>query len=160
MNKLMQSYYPIFSLYQSLRNQLMAVLTDADLNYQLGGETVSLGLLCREIGETQQTYIQSFHTCTLPSFDYRYPDPAIANSVSALSAWFAVMDAELKMVIENFSNEDLAQKMVYRGDDFTVPIQIQLDIYKEALLIFYGKVSIYLRAMQKPRPEQWQEWIA
>jgi IS605 OrfB family transposase len=31
--------------------------------------------------------------------------------------------------------------------------------YKEALLIFYGKVSMYLKAIGKILPEQWQEWI-
>jgi hypothetical protein len=36
----------------------------------------------------------------------------------------------------------------------------QLEVYKEALLIFYGKASVYLKAMGKPRPQQWQEWIA
>ena len=30
---------------------------------------------------------------------------------------------------------------------------------KEALLIFYGKVDIYLKMMGKPRPEQWAAWI-
>jgi hypothetical protein len=33
-------------------------------------------------------------------------------------------------------------------------------IYREALLIFYGKASIYLKALGKTLPEQWQAWIA
>lgn len=160
MNKLMQKQYPIFSLYQSLRDQLMQILTDADLNYQLGGQTLPLGVLCREIGETQHQYIESFRTFVLPSFDYCHPQPEIAGSVAALSVWFAQMDAELKDLLSSFSDENLAEKVINRGEGFTLPISIQLEIYKEALLIFYGKVSIYLRAMQKPRPEQWQEWIA
>lgn len=36
---------------------------------------------------------------------------------------------------------------------------IQSEIYKEALLIFYGKVDVYLKAMGKPRPEQWAIWM-
>lgn len=36
----------------------------------------------------------------------------------------------------------------------------QLEVYKEALLIFYGKASVYLKAMGKPRPPQWRERIA
>jgi hypothetical protein len=28
------------------------------------------------------------------------------------------------------------------------------------LLIFYGKASVYLKALDKTLPEQWQAWIA
>jgi len=35
----------------------------------------------------------------------------------------------------------------------------QLDIYREALLIFYGKVSVYLKSMGRARPPEWREWI-
>jgi hypothetical protein len=34
-----------------------------------------------------------------------------------------------------------------------------LEIYKEALLIFYGKTSVYLKATGKELPEQWLAWI-
>jgi hypothetical protein len=37
---------------------------------------------------------------------------------------------------------------------------IQLHIYREALLSFYGKASVYLKALGKTLPEQWQSWIA
>ena len=47
----------------------------------------------------------------------------------------------------------------YGVDDFSpLPAQ-ELDIYREALLIFYGKVSIYLRLMGRELPRHWQEWI-
>jgi hypothetical protein len=38
--------------------------------------------------------------------------------------------------------------------------KIQLDVYREALLIFYGKVSVHLRAIDRPLPGQWLDWIA
>jgi hypothetical protein len=159
MNNLVAQYFPIFKLYQAIRGQLLDVLTDADLKYTLGGETLPLGALCQEIGEVQQAYIDSFKTLT-QNFEYRHPDPEIARSVAKLKNWYAELDAELDRVIESFSNDDLANKKVDRGGGFTVSIHIQLDIYKEALLIFYGKVSLYLRAMRKPRPKQMAEWIA
>ena len=37
--------------------------------------------------------------------------------------------------------------------------RVQMDLYKEALLIFYSKVSVYLRALGKTPPEQWRKWI-
>lgn len=47
----------------------------------------------------------------------------------------------------------------FEVDDFSPPPAVQLDIYKEALLIFYGKVTVYLRSMGKALPRRWQEWI-
>lgn len=35
----------------------------------------------------------------------------------------------------------------------------QLDTYREGLLIFYGKISVYLKAMGRPRSEAWRSWI-
>lgn len=159
MNKIVTEYFPLFKLYQAIRAQLMEVLTDADLAYELGGETLPLGQLCKEMGEVQYAYIESFKTLTL-NFNYIHPDPEMARSMAKLKSWYAELDAELDRVIESFSDADVANKIVDRGGGFTIPIHIQLDIYKEALIIFYGKASIYLRAMRKPRPHQMAEWIA
>jgi hypothetical protein len=30
---------------------------------------------------------------------------------------------------------------------------------REALIIFYGKLSVYLRALERPLPGQWGDWI-
>ncbi len=42
---------------------------------------------------------------------------------------------------------------------FTMPVELQLDVYLQALLIFFGKATIYLKAMNKPLPPQIQEYI-
>ena len=89
MNSIFSDYYPVFELYQSLRAQLLDILTDADLAYRPHEQTETLVELCRDIGETEMSYI----------------------------------------------------------------------VYNEALLIFYGQVSVYLKAMGKPIPQQWQEWV-
>jgi hypothetical protein len=49
--------------------------------------------------------------------------------------------------------------LVDRGGDFKLPLQTQLNVYQEALLIFYGKAIVYLRALGKTPPQQMQEWI-
>lgn len=157
MNRIMTEYYPIFQLYQALRDQLMELLTDADLHYTPGGANPALGVLCREIGEVEYAYIQSFKTFTI-DFSYRNTTPGLEDSVQQLGTWFAALDQELRSTVEQLSDDDIAQRQVDRGS-FTLPPQIQLDVYKEALLIFYGKVNVYLKAMGKTLPQQWREWL-
>jgi len=158
MNSMMREYYPTFEMYQALRDQLMEILTDEDLLFRPGDRNEPLGELCREIGETERSYIQSFKTFT-QDFSYRNEEPELARSVGMLVAWFRELDQELKSTIEALSEKDLQNRVVDRGGGFILPIHIQLDVYKEALLIFCGKVSVYLKALGKSRPEQWQEWI-
>lgn len=158
MNSIMIGYYPTFEMYQALRDQLMEILTDADLAYTPGGANPPLGALCRELGEVEYAYIQSFKTFTL-DFSYRNPEPGLETSVARLSAWYAELDRELKATIEGLSEEDLQQRVVDRGGGFTLPPQINLSVYNEALLIFYGKVVVYLRASGKTVPQQWADWL-
>jgi hypothetical protein len=117
-----------------------------------------LGELCREIGETQRCYIDSFTTLS-QDFDYRNEAPGLSESVARLKAWYAELDAELRTAISAYSDEELAEKVIDRGGGFKVPVQVQFFIYREALLIFYGKVSVYLKAMERERPEQFRHWI-
>jgi hypothetical protein len=159
MNRLMQEYYPTFEMYQALRSQLMEIVKDEDLMYTPGGANPTLGTLCREIGETEHAYIQSFKTFNL-DFSYHNQASGLTESVTALRVWYAELDRELKQTFGQLSDEDLANRAVDRGGDFKIPPQIQLEIYKEALLIFYGKVSVYLKALGKTLPEQWHDWIA
>ncbi len=158
MNSIITGYYPTFEMYQALRDQLMEILTDADLAYTPGGANPPLGALCRELGEVEYAYIQSFKTFTL-DFSYRNPEPGLETSVARLSAWYAELDRELKATIEGLSEEDLQQRVVDRGGGFTLPPQINLSVYNEALLIFYGKVVVYLRASGKTVPQQWADWL-
>jgi hypothetical protein len=40
-----------------------------------------------------------------------------------------------------------------------MPIEMQLDVYLQSLLIFFGKATIYLKAMNKAAPKQIEEYI-
>ena len=157
MNSIMESYYPTFEQYQALRNQLMELLGDEDLSFKVEGNP-SLGDLCKQIGETEFSYLQSFRTYKL-TFDYKNEDSELATSVEKLAAWYAELDAELKTTIEAISQEDIDSKSIDRGG-WELPIHINLTVYTEALLIYYGKVWVYLNAMGKDLPKQWQEWIS
>ncbi len=151
-----------FPEYQGLRDQLMEILTDDDLDVRLGGETASLGALCREIGEIEHSYVESFRTFR-QDFVYGMSDPRLEHSVVALKAWFAELDLDLMAAVEGLSEDDIASRKIIRGDfdvDYFAPLpKEQLDVYREALLIFYGKVSVYLRATERPFPQQWRDWI-
>jgi uncharacterized damage-inducible protein DinB len=157
MNSIMREYYPVFQMYQELRDQMMATLTDDDLAFRPGGENPTLGALCREIGEVERAYIESFKTFTL-DFSYPNAEAGLESSVARLSAWYAALDRELRAVVEGLSEDDIQSRVIDRGS-FTLPPRFQLDVYKEALLIFYGKSIVYLRAMGKPVPEQWRDWL-
>jgi uncharacterized damage-inducible protein DinB len=158
MNQIMRDYFPIFHMYQEIRDQLMAALADEDLSFQPSDANPPLGELCREIGEVERAYIDSFKTFTL-DFSYRNSEPGLEKSVQRLSAWYAALDQELRATVEALTDDDLDQRVIDRGGGFTLPPQIQLDVYKEALLIFYGKASVYLKAMGKTLPGRMGEWI-
>ena len=105
MNSLIESEFPLRDT-QSLRVDLMDMLTDVDLAYRLPGDNPTLGELCREIGETEHAYIQSFRTFDF-DLSYRHPEPEIASSVERLKKWFAALDDEFEGVIRGFSEEEL-----------------------------------------------------
>lgn len=157
MNSIITHYYPIIETYQGLRDQLMEILGDEDLGYRPTAQNPSLGELCREIGEVEQAYIESFRTFRL-DFSYRDQQPGMASSVALLSAWYAALDRELRTAIESLSEDDFSKRQIDRGH-FSLPPQIQLEVYKEALHIFYGKASVYLRALGKTAPQRWQDFI-
>lgn len=157
MNSLMQQYADLFASTQELRRDLFSVLTDEDLAYKLPGRNLTLGALCQEMGEVEQSYLDSFKTFK-QDFSYRYPDPAVAGSVQKLSAWHDALDQELKAVLEGLSEDDL-QKPIDRGYGFTPNALMNFHIYHEAVLIFYAKAHLFVKALDKQVPGKWRWWI-
>ncbi|MGD9048464.1 MAG: DinB family protein [Anaerolineae bacterium] len=158
MNSLMAEHGPILEQTLALRHQLMEILTDEDLGYSPGGDNPTLGALCREMGEVQQSYVTSFQTFE-QEFRHR-EQPELEGSVERLTAWFNRLDREFKETLESLSEEDLQNRVIDRGGGFVIPPTIQYHIYREALLIFFAKASVYLKGLGKALPEQWQAWIA
>jgi hypothetical protein len=155
MNKFVDQHMHIYELTMVMRDQMMDILSDEDLAFSPGGENLTLGALCVRQGQYQRCYIESLATLKM-DWSYKHPDPSIAGSVSRLKAWFTELDEELKAKMRAMSDADLDQ-IIDRG--FELPVGAQLHVYREGLFIFYGKASIYLKAMGKERPEQWQTWI-
>ena len=86
-----------------------------------------------------------------------------SKASAALKEWYADLDRRPAAALEALTEDEVANRRVTRHDfdvEGFAPLPAQeLDIYREALLIFYGKVSIYLRAMGRELPRHWQEWI-
>lgn len=154
MNSLIETEFPLREA-QNLRYYLMDILTDNDLAYKLPGDNPTLGELCREIGEIEYRYILSFKTF---SYDrtYHTDKPELATSVVHLKAWYTALDEEFEVIISAFSEETLHNKQIDRGHGFTPSLYVQFHIYREALLMFYAKASVYLKALQKPVSLEWQ----
>ncbi|MBI1257096.1 MAG: hypothetical protein GC204_06470 [Chloroflexi bacterium] len=141
---------------QAIREELMAMLSDADLAFKLPGSNPTLGALCREMGQVEQSYIDSFKTLKQ---DWNYPavNKALETSVEKLQAWYQTLDADLEAALVALKDRDTQTTMIDRT--WPVPLGAQFHIYREALLIFYGKATCYVRAMGRPLPEQMAGWV-
>ena len=156
MNSYMQEKWPWIEGTHTLRTQLLETLSDTDLAYSPGGQNMTLGALCREIGEIEYSYTQSLKTFQ-QDWSYRNTEAGLESSVARLQAWYQTLDEEMKATVSALSDEDL-KKEVDRGG-FAMPVDMQLDVYLQALLIFFGKATIYFKAMNKQLPQQVQEYV-
>lgn len=158
MHKLMEEKWSWIEGSHQMRTGLLDAVSDEELAFSPGGQAMTLGELCKEMGEIQHAYVQSLKTFK-QDFSYRHPDAAICDSVKSLKSWFDELDKEMKARLEGFSEDDLKNMTVDRGSGYEMPIPVQLDVYLQALLIFFGKATIYLRVMEKPLPPAIESWI-
>jgi uncharacterized damage-inducible protein DinB len=157
MNRYMLEKWSWIEGTHGMRSQLLDSLSDIDLAFSPGGQNLTLGALCREMGEVEYSYIQSLKTFR-QDWSYHNREAGLESSVAQLKAWFQTLDEELKATVAAFSDEDL-KKTVDRGGGFAMPVELQLDAYLQAGLIFLGKATIYFKAMNKTLPQYFQEYI-
>lgn len=156
MNRYMQEKWSWIDGSHGMRTALLDTLSDADLAFRLGGDTITLGALCREMGEIEQSYVQSLKTFK-QDWNYHNDESGLDSSVSRLKAWFETLDNEMKAVVSAFTDEDLKKEVDRSG--FAMPVEMQLDVYLQALLIFFGKATIYIKAMSKSLPQSFKDYI-
>jgi hypothetical protein len=156
MNRLIEEKWPWVEGSHGMRNEILNTLTDADLNFTPGGANMTLGALCREMGEVQHSYVQSFKIFK-QDWSYKNPEAGLDHSVTHLKAWFQTMDDDMKTTLSALSDEDIRRSIDRNGYPMTVPLQ--LDVYLQAVLIFFGKATIFLKAMNKPLPQSVADWI-
>ena len=155
MNRYMLEKWPWIDGTHAMRSQLLDTLSDVDLAFNPGGQNMTLGALCRQMGEIEHSYIQSLKTFQ-QDWSYRNMEANLESSVARLRAWFQTLDGELKATVSALSDEDWNKTVDRSG--FPTPVELQLDVYLQALLIFLGKATIYFKAMNKPLPQQIQEY--
>ncbi len=80
MNRMMNEKWPWIEAAQGMRSQLFDILSDADLVFTPGGQNMTVGALCREMGETEYAYIQSLKTWR-QAWSSRHPEADVVSSV-------------------------------------------------------------------------------
>lgn len=156
MSEFIQQQMPVLRQTQALREELLSILTDEDLAYQLPGDNPTLGALCVEMGQVQASYSESFRTFK-QDFAFAPAPTDVDSSVEKLRAWYQTLDAELDAALNALTDDDVQNRVIERG--FPAPIGVQFHIYREGLLIFHAKASVYLRALRKTFPTQMNLWI-
>ncbi len=156
MNRYAQEKWSWIEGTHSMRLEVLDALRDENLSFNPGGESMTLGALCRESGDIEYAYIQSLKTFK-QDWSYRNDEPGIESSVAQLKAWYQKLDEEMKTIVAAFSDDDLA-KTIDRGG-YAAPVDMQLDIYLQALLIFFGKISIYCKMLHIEMTPAFKEYI-
>jgi uncharacterized damage-inducible protein DinB len=153
MNITVQNIMPMFDAMKTMRDEWLSAITDADLAFNPGGSNKPMGELLREMGEVNQAYIESFKT-----FKHNWTkDSPDLSTLEQLQRWFAEQDNELNANLSALSDDDMTNTIERAG--YPMPIEMQLQAYLQGLLIYFGKATIYLRAMNKTLPSKLAEWV-
>ena len=138
------------------RDELLTMLADADLAFRPGGQNRPLGELCLRLGETQHCYAESFRLF-VADFQYRHADHTVAESVTRLRSWYETLDSDLETALSTLGDANRSRTVARDGE--RIPLATHLLVFNEALLLFYGKVFVYLKAMGKDMPNKWGAWV-
>ena len=144
--------------HHSMRDHALTLVTDADLAYKLPGDNPTLGGLLVEMGDLQGVYTHSFATFTL-DWSHRELPPPVPVTVAKLQGWFEAHDDAMKAALDRFTDEELRVDRIDRGGGFIASPFVQHQVYREAVYIFYGKLSVYLKAVQRDAGPEWAAWI-
>jgi uncharacterized damage-inducible protein DinB len=156
MKRFIQERWSWLEEVRGMRSQLLDILSNADLAFSPGGQNMKLGALLRKMGDLEHAYIQSLKT-GVRDLSYHNTEAGLESDITRLKTWFQALDDEMLDTISAFSKEDLT-KRVDRGG-FNSTVEREVDHYGEALLIFFGKATIYLKALNKPVPESIENTI-
>src|SRR5947208_1908233 len=110
MNCMMNEKWPWIEAAHGLRSQLLDNLSDAELAFTPGGQNMTVGALCRQMGETEYSYIQSLKTLK-QEWSYRHTEAGVVSSVTRIKAWFQTLDDEMQAAIAAFSDVDVTKPM-------------------------------------------------
>ena len=144
--------------HHSMRDHVLTLVSDTDLAYRLPGQNPTLGELLVEMGDLQGVYTHSFATFTLDWSHRHVPAPAPV-AVASLKAWFAAHDDAMNAALSRFTSDELRVDGIDRGHGFVASPFVQHQVYREAVYIFYGKLSVYLKALEIDPGAEWAAWV-
>jgi hypothetical protein len=144
--------------HHSMRDHLLTVVSDADLAYKPPGWNPTLGELLVDMGNIQGIYTHSLDTSTL-DWAHRQLQPPNPITIATLRAWFDAQDHAMKRALDGFTPEELRVDRIDRGNGFIASPFVQHEIYREAVYIFYGKLSVYLKALERDAGPEWAAWV-
>ncbi|GGR25673.1 DinB family protein [Deinococcus ruber] len=150
MNRLMQQRTHMIDLTHSLRDDVFKAISGSDLEFSPGADAHTLRGLLLQQADIQAAYAQSFRTLHL-SFGEATPDQQ--QSAQELQEHFARLDAELLAALDALSDDDLKRPHDPRGlkaPGYTV--ETSFYTYRESVLIFAARASVYLRALGREVP--------
>ena len=154
MNNRFAGIKSMYAYSQSLRDELLEALSDADLEFSVGGNNPHLLELFLGLGTIQGAYTRAFREFRL-RFDLSAPSDL--KTVADLESWFSSLDAEMLGALEGLSDADF-EKTVPR-DTHNIPVGTLFYTFREAILIVCAKVNVYLMAMGQTIPAQNRGWI-
>jgi hypothetical protein len=157
MNRIMEVKWLWIEGAHLLRAQLLDSLSNDDLAFSPGGTNMPLGTLFREAGDVEYSYIQSLKTFA-QDWSYHNAEAGLESDVEKIKAWYPSLDQDMKATIEAFSDDDLT-KSIDRGNGSSLPVELQLEAYLQAELIYLGKAGVYFRAMNRELPKLFQDYI-
>jgi hypothetical protein len=156
-NTLVENEFWLLDLTYRLRHAMLDWLTDADLSFTLPGSP-TLGALCRESVASERAYLESFRNFALPDFNPE-TDPHTETSVAALAAAWNAQEQAMRDVLSALPQDVVQTQTIDRGGGFTPSLSLNFQFYRESLLIFAARASLYLKALGKPLNHQWLDWI-
>lgn len=84
--------------------------------------------------------------------------PELAATVAGIRTWYGSLDDEFEAVIHGYSEADLQNRTINRGH-WSSSAMVQFHIFREAVLMFLAKASVYLKAMRKHLSDEWRAAI-
>lgn len=155
MNQIETEFFGLLDMTYNVRNGAIATLDGGDLTFSLPG-CPSVGEVLQAFGDVSASYADSFKTMK-QDFSVTAAGRAGITSGETAIEWLAGLDAELKAALSALSDDDLV-KPIDRGG-WQMPVMANFHTYREAVLILFGKLDIYLRALGKDLPEEWVAWV-
>lgn len=158
MNQIEKEFFQLLDMGMDVLEPVLKEISAGDMDFTPPGNNDSLGELCRKMGDVAHAYASSFSSGSL-DFSLSAPGRDKPANGSQLSVWLRELEGTIKDAVKGFSDHQLSSQTITREGGWKIPLLTQFHVYREALLIFFGKLDVYLRILGKNRPEHWVGWV-